>query len=318
MQDVSWALYKESKTDGTKTAMDDKCEECWSIWKSAYPWLSWEQLLSENGNFTSDVNSTITEVRQKIRSKAAGMQGPELCDIKEVHLECTRSYLVATEGELRTKLRQSRLSKGLLKGLPTIMLPNDAGTSSEQHFVFKNESSDLRELKVKVVLGMNSAQTFLDRGAHYWEKQGTTHFNHALQSRADEMGLPKLLQQNLPTFESWRQSKFADDEKKQGSSCEHAEEAWGDGDAGDSDPEDDENAMVGVAAAPSIKRAPSQSALSMADSKASQSGTATPRGKQAKPLKAAAAGESGDSKLTKKSSTTDLDAVVKTKEDGGS
>ena len=118
--ETEWALYKTSRVNGQKVAVESQCQECFMVWKTGYGMLSFAELVSESQDPRSAIGQSIPAVRTKIQEKKDGEAGPKISDVKSVQLELSRSFLVASESELRSRAKTPRLPKSLTKGLPQL------------------------------------------------------------------------------------------------------------------------------------------------------------------------------------------------------
>ena len=298
-QETPWALYKTSKSSDVKIAIDNKCESCFGVWQSAYPFMEWDTLTEEAANAKSEVCASLESVRQKLAAGDGADRGPALSECKRFEMELTRSFVVATESELKAKLKVARISKSQLKGLPCLRLPNDSGTAEEVNYVFKDAEAPLRKLQCKVVLGLSSEQELLAKDSVYWEQQADRHMQSLLSARSQSFALPKLMQSStMQDVDAWAASKITmkapttEDVKV----IEASQVVGGDDDELEQDASDCELKIEGVASRPhGLARSSSSTVLGLEKRGAE---IATPKGKKSAPSKAA--GDSVESKTQSK------------------
>ena len=67
-------------------------------------------------------------------------------------LMCADPSCVQPKSELRSKLGLGKVPRSALKGVPSMSLPNDAGTGEDVNYVFAHPTKQFRELKLTVSL----------------------------------------------------------------------------------------------------------------------------------------------------------------------
>ena len=79
--------------------------------------------------------------------------GPNVMNTKKVELELNRSYIAATERELRSQVGLHKKAKSALKGVPSIDIAGEKG-GQETCFMFRDldPMADLRRWKLKVTM----------------------------------------------------------------------------------------------------------------------------------------------------------------------
>ena len=194
---------------GRSTALESKCELCFKIWQAAYAYLDWDRLCAEALDAKSAVAGSLEGVRKKVAAGSGPEKGAAITEVKRVELEVSRAFFIATESEIKSKLKVLRIAKSQVKGLTSLSLPNDAGTQDEVNYIFKDTESPFRKLTCKVTLGHDSVYEVLSKDSNYWDEQAAKHLQAALGEREKTFGVTKLFQTaNVPDFESWSASKF--------------------------------------------------------------------------------------------------------------
>ena len=118
---------------------------------------------------------------------------------------------MATESEIKAKLKIPRLTKSQVKGLTSLTLPSDSGTHEEEevNYIFRDPESPFRKLKCRVVLGQNSEYDVLPKDSSYWQAQADRHLHTMLSEREKTFCMQKLMQAgSMLDFDSWSASKF--------------------------------------------------------------------------------------------------------------
>ena len=317
LEDTPWALYRTAKGSEVKTPMDNRCEMCFKVWQAAYSFMDFDRLCVESVNATSDVAASLEAVRKKMEAKESPEKGAALSECRRVELELTRSFVVATEAEIRSHLKIPRLAKSHVKGLASLQLPNDGGSQDEQHFIFKDPDSPFRKMACKVVLATNSEYEVLGKNQVYWEQQADRHFQQMLTDRSSNLNLSKLVQGGMQDFQSWASAKFnvkgeADEGEKPAPPAAQVETSTLDGgvieDDEDGKASEDEMQFEGVGAVKPAGLAWSCSSTTLGlEKRASGSSVATPKVKKAKSQHV---GESVDSKSVAGTVLGDSDSRV--------
>ena len=197
-----------------------------------------------------------------IQEGSSGEKSGSIASHKKVELEITKSYLIATEAELRAKLHQAKIPKSVFKGVPSIHLPNENG-KSELNYVFQHPFKNMKELTVKTTLGHSADEEVMAKNTQFWEAQNEKHFQTLVGEAIGSMGISKL-PNALPDFEEWSSSRFnlkpatmGEIKQEQGSEDEKAHE-----EQEEDHSDNDEDNLVGLAAkASSLARSGSASSL---------------------------------------------------------
>ena len=95
-----------------------------------------------------------------------------LADNMQVGIEIQKSFLVASEKDMRLKANLARVPKMALRGVPSIQVPKSAGGEEETLYLFKDTEAPERKAVLKVFYGSVLSQRKMNPENHLYENQG--------------------------------------------------------------------------------------------------------------------------------------------------
>ena len=231
-------------------AIDDKCEQCYKTWRQGFGWMGWQQLTQEFHSSGSTLRPYIEMVMKKVEQNLSAEQGPGVVAGQLVEVEVSRLFQVANEQEIKSKTKQNRLPKSLLRSLPSLELPCENGDGKETCYVFKHPRAELRECRMTVKLQCAMENEELAKNGVLYPEQAEHHFAHAVGQHVSQMGMGSVLgkESSLTTFAEWSMAKF--EMKKPAEPATLGEEHAGNVTEAEDDDDDDSGAeqLQGIAA----------------------------------------------------------------------
>ena len=146
--------------------------------------MPWDELVTENLKPASEISKSLDAVREQIKSGSEGQPGPSVMTLKGIEVEVARTFLAASERDLRNYSGLARLSKAVTKGVPTVTVPGEQG-GSELLYIFRHPSAaaDFRELKVKVVMSASMENEEMPSNSSFWQGQGESTKRHSAHAK---------------------------------------------------------------------------------------------------------------------------------------
>eukprot|EP00971_Amphidinium_carterae_P352906 6492769-Amphidinium_carterae.4 len=223
-QDKKWALYKSqgggagAAQGSATTAVEDKCEECYTLHEQAFFWLDWQALCARHHKDKAFAG-IVGDARQ---AKAGHRHKPavdeEVVAATKVELELERSFICLSDREMRRDASVSRIPKGALKSVPQIEVPGEGGGERETVYCFKEPSEPYRKLHVKVNIASQHTRTPMPLRNFVYAEQGGDVQNWLVETTAAETGVANLLDKEVhmvswEDFKSKKLTKGCDDDK---------------------------------------------------------------------------------------------------------
>eukprot|EP00971_Amphidinium_carterae_P349141 6490863-Amphidinium_carterae.4 len=213
-----WALFATSQ--GRKVATGDHCEVCFTLWQTGFIHLSWHDLCSKakgDGNF----KLLIQGARQALDgTKSFEGDKPELFQ-RSTHTLCIeRTFLVASEKDIRKSTGVERVKREFLKSIPSITVTDALTAEPEVLYMFADPSNPCRKAVVSTSCSTHLESQNMSKSQVLWEGQGTALQTHFTKEQAHEAGLDEVLQkhagghvrfQDYDMFIQQVSQKFTDD-----------------------------------------------------------------------------------------------------------
>eukprot|EP00971_Amphidinium_carterae_P085901 1699397-Amphidinium_carterae.2 len=250
-EDVTWALYQESKAmKAGKQACGDQCEDCYHLWSTNFAHMSWGEMIEKadrDKDFKTQVN-TAKAIKQGKQNKT--FQESEVKGNIMMGVEIETPFLVASERDMRRMTGMARIPRMALKGIPSVTvlahLPGGEEKGEEVLYCFKSEESVLRRATVKIFMGQNMISTRLSTQDCLTPESGTNMHTHALTSLSTESGFLDVVksQGSLLDFQGFLDNRLF--KKKDGDDDDDDDNDKGNEGEGD---HEEQTTLVGAAAA---------------------------------------------------------------------
>eukprot|EP00971_Amphidinium_carterae_P126602 2508399-Amphidinium_carterae.4 len=196
LKDVKWALYSAKGTQ--RLPANDQFEQCFELWTCSFKHLPWANF-TEKAKQDSAFKTIVDQARSVMEGKVKLTNPPECLKIvKGVTLDVERQFQVLSERELRRLLNQTRLNKSQVKGIPTItLLAEDGSSETELCYIFADTSCPFMKAKMKVSLGNFLTKDQMQADQVCWQGQGSSFQEHLSEQQARESGVFELMQKDL-------------------------------------------------------------------------------------------------------------------------
>ena len=97
-----------AQDSGSAVPYDDKCEECYKVWKRCFPEWSWETFCKPG----ESLSQSITTARKHLFGSVPKNFPVDTIDLKkDLRIEVSRKYVIANAKELKSVLKVPKLTK---------------------------------------------------------------------------------------------------------------------------------------------------------------------------------------------------------------
>ena len=133
--------------------MDDKCAECWQLWRQNFTFLSWSGLVERAQDRAFQV--LLKQVRGVMKGEAPPpSRAEELQSQTTFSLEIEHAFICMSDKEFKRATGLMRVPKGATKSVPVLKVPCQGGQGYEDVMMFRDPERPFRRAKVKVQQGM--------------------------------------------------------------------------------------------------------------------------------------------------------------------
>eukprot|EP00971_Amphidinium_carterae_P349526 6491060-Amphidinium_carterae.2 len=187
--------------NGKTTATGSQCEECYNFHATVFKVTPWRDFVDEYWS-NEHFQSMVQEAKKKY-TEGSGNGRETVSTESTMSLEVERTYLVATERDLRRLTGLTRIPKSMTKSLPQLSLPFEKRGSDpsdgemETHFVFADDDNAVKRARVKVTLGSTQCKAELLPTEVFRDGQASEYLQHFMQVQQQRSGLEELLQKEV-------------------------------------------------------------------------------------------------------------------------
>eukprot|EP00971_Amphidinium_carterae_P040975 804844-Amphidinium_carterae.2 len=197
--DTKWALYKtQSSGPGSiEVPQEDQCEDCYNLWADCFSYLPWPTMCKKHESERSFAALVRDAKAVRQGRKMAPKKKQEVLSKKLVTLDIERSFVVASEKELKRHCGASRVTKSMVQNIPKLVVPAENHNGEEQVFCFRDPSMPLRRAVVKVQLcsELDAFEMPLESFVH--DAQGVEMAKLVGKGWQDASGVTNLLQKEV-------------------------------------------------------------------------------------------------------------------------
>ena len=247
IEDAKWALFAKSAAGGT-IPQGTACEECYRLWSKAFSFVPYDELV-ERVKKDMILKAAVMEARSaQAGASKTKLLPEEVSAVTGMSFDVERSFLVASERDMRRAAGLQRVGKLALKGLPAVTVSAEDGSGKEEVlYLFADPQSPLRRGKLRVSLSTSHQTVKMQPCDVLWAGQGEQYHNMAWQTQVDENKLKEVVAKELAghlNLMSWE--SFVSERLGHGGSAQECEKA--DSDAELMEMSNEPPTLLGVAA----------------------------------------------------------------------
>lgn len=180
----------------------DACSSCHEFWRQHFK--------TEHSDWDQHVKAVKSNQSYAAKLREAGKSAegqPKSFEAEQVSAESQRGFQVCRYGilvsqpEMRKALGVARLPKHI--GVPTMNIPAEDGSGSEEVFVFQDPARPNRTITFVQHFMDSRVATKLDEGSHRWSGEAVSVQNATAQARANESHEEVLYTKTLKVFDDF-------------------------------------------------------------------------------------------------------------------
>ena len=196
------------------------CEECYRLWSKAFNFVTFE-VLCEKVSKDAVLKAAVVEARSAhLQGGSKDLVPEEVYAVSGISFEVERSYLVASERDMRRAAGLQRVGKTALKGLPSVTCVAEDGSGKEETlYLFEDTTCPLRRGKLRVSMSSNHQRVKMKAADVLWCGQGSEFQNMTWQAQSEESKLKDVVGRemaghlNLMSWDSFLEERLCTSER---------------------------------------------------------------------------------------------------------